>query len=218
MELLNVGTARAVWLFDVNELNPRGKTFLPDLLEWLKDAYKFESSPSSVTDLDKESKTWSFVRGSFQVRDEIFVDVSLKIYTDGLVADTWSSTHDSEAFLADVLKSASEEFNLAYKPETVRRKNYLSDVNVYSTMDLLTVNPKLAQFAEKISRLVNHEFEFAGLDFWPRQFYPLNEISSFSLVRKLKTDRDEHKYFSRAPFHTDDHLHLLEEIEQAFTP
>ncbi len=218
MELLNVVTARAVWLFDVNELNPRGKSFFSELLDWLKDEYHFEVSPSSVTDLDKDTKALSFLRGSFQAGDEIFVDVNLKIYTDGLVADTWSSTRHSEAFLADALKSASEEFHLAYKPEAVRMKNYLSEINVYSEMNLATVNPKLAEFSERISRLVNHEFEFAGLAFWPRQqTFPPRDIASFNLERKLKTDRDEHKYFSRAPIHTDDHLHLLEEIEQAFT-
>jgi hypothetical protein len=47
--------------------------------------------------------------------------------------------------------------------------------------------------------------------------FPPNEIVSFSLERKVKTDRDENKYFSRAPIHTDDHLQLLTEIEQAFT-
>src|SRR6266404_5767037 len=169
MELLNVVTARAVWLFDVNELNPTGKSFFSDLLEWLKDSYHFERSPSSITDLDKDTKAFIFSRGTFQVRDEIFVDVNLKIYSDGLVADTWSSTRDSEAFIADALKSASEEFHLAYKPETIRKKNYLSEVNVYSPVDLVTINPKLAEFSETISRLINHEFEFAGISFWPRQ-------------------------------------------------
>jgi hypothetical protein len=123
MELLNVATARAVWLFDVNELNPRGKSFFSDLLEWLKDSYRFEKAPSSITDLDKDTNGWNFMRGSFQVADEMFVDVNLRIYTDGLVADTWSSTRDSEAFLDDAMNSACEEFHLAYKPQTVRKKN-----------------------------------------------------------------------------------------------
>ncbi|MFZ0964045.1 MAG: hypothetical protein WAO35_24530, partial [Terriglobia bacterium] len=132
---------------------------------------------------------------------------------------TWSSTCHSEAFLADALKSASEEFHLAYKPETVRKKNYLSEVNISSSMNLVVVNPKLEEFAQKISRIANHEYEFAGLDFWPRQqSFPPREIPSFSLERKLKTDREEHKYYSRAPMQTNDHLQLLKEIEQAFTP
>ena len=219
MELLNVITARAIWLFDLNELNPRGKSFFSDLLDWLKDSYNFDKAPSSTTDLDKDTKAWSFVRGSFQVGDEIFVDVNLKVYIDGLIADTWSSTRDSEAFLADAVKSASEEFHLAYRPEIVRVKNYLSEINILSTVNLPAVNPKLGELAEEISRLAGHEFEFAGLAFWPRQrSYPPRDIAAFSLERKLKTDRDEHKYFSRAPFHTDDHLHLLEQIEKAFTP
>jgi hypothetical protein len=215
MELLNVVTARAVWLFDINELNPGGKSVFSDLLDWLKESYGFEKFPSSVTDVD-ESKALSFSRGTFQVREEIFVDLQLKIYNDGLIADTWSSTRHSEAFLADALESVSREFNLAYRPEIVRKKNYLSEVNVRSTMNLLDVNPKLAEFSQEISRLANYEFEFAGISFWPRQSIPPGTTPAFSFERKTNSDRDEHKYFSRAPIHTDEHLKLLEELEQAF--
>jgi len=215
MELLNVVMARAVWLFDMNELNPRGKSIFPELLDWIKEAYGFEKVPSSVTDLD-ETKALSFSRGSFQVKEEIFVNVELKIYTDGLVANTWSSTRDAEAFLTDMLKSASEEFSLVYKPEVIRRKMYLSELHVSSILNLINVNPKLGEFSEKVSQLSHHEFEFAGLSFWPRQSFPPATISAFSFERKINTDRDEYKYFSRAPFHTDEHFHLLEELEQAF--
>src|SRR6266446_285007 len=102
MELLNIVTARAVWLFDISELNPSGKTIFPDIFEWLKDAYNFDSAPKSITDVDS-TKAFVFSRGTFQVREEIFVDVELKVYSDGFIANTWSSTHHSEAFLEDAL-------------------------------------------------------------------------------------------------------------------
>jgi hypothetical protein len=215
MELLNVVMARAIWLFDINELNPRGKSIFPDLLDWLKEGYGFEKVPSSVTDVD-ETKALTFSRGSFQVKEEIFVTAELKIYNDGLIANTWSSTRDAEAFLTDILKSASEEFSLVFKPEVIRKKMYLSELHVASILNLINVNPKLDEFSEKISRLSNHGFEFAGLSFWPRQSIPPTTKSAFTFERKVNTDRDEHKYFSRAPFHTDEHLRLLEELEQAF--
>lgn len=92
----------------------------------------------------------------------------------------------------------------------------MSEVNVSSLVNLVTINPKLSEFSERFSRLVNHQFEFAGISFWPRRSIPPAIISAFSLERKVNTDRDEHKYFSRAPLHTDDHLKLLNEIEQTF--
>jgi len=216
MELLNVITARSAWIFDINELNPRGKSLYPDLFDWLKDAYHFQKFPSSVTDVD-ETKALAFSQGEVQVREEIFVAVELKIYTDGLVANTWSSTQDTDAFLDDVLKSAASEFNLAYKPEIIRRRQYLSELNVKSLKNPVGVNPVLAQFANKITELlplgVKLSYEFAGVTFLPIQGIAPVSISPFRFERKLNTLPEEHKYYSTAPLHTGDHLKLLDWFE-----
>src|SRR5207248_11230692 len=95
MQLLNVITARSVWLFDIAELNPRGKALFPDLFEWLKEAYDFQKVPSSLTDVD-DTKAFVFSNGQYQAKEEIFVHVELKIYNDGLMANTQSSTRDTE--------------------------------------------------------------------------------------------------------------------------
>jgi hypothetical protein len=217
MELLSVNSARSVWLFDISELNPRGKSLFPELFEWLKDEYHFEKSPESITDVD-ETKAFVFSRGTFQVKEEIFIDVELKIYNDGLVANTWSSTRETDAFLESVLKSAAEEFSLPYKPEIVRRKMYFSELNVRSLRDLAGINPLLTQFSDKIAELLPKTmrlpFEFSGVMFSPIQGIAPISISPFRFERKLNTSPDEHKYYSTAPLHTDDHLKLLEWYEQ----
>src|SRR5438874_7481889 len=76
MQLLNVITARSVWLFDIAELNPRGKALFPDLFEWLKEAYDFQKVPSSLTDVD-DTKAFVFSNGQYQAKEEIFVHVEL---------------------------------------------------------------------------------------------------------------------------------------------
>jgi hypothetical protein len=219
MELVSVATARAAWLFDIAELNPRGKSIFPEILEWLEEEYHFEKAPKSATDLD-ENKAFAFSRGKFQAGEEIFVDVELKIFTDGLVATSSSSTRDTEAFLESVLKSAAEEFSLAYKPETVRRKLYVSELNVRSSKDLAGINPKLAQVAEKISELlpqnVKLPYEIAGVMISPVQGVSNISISPFRFERKLNTSPDEHKFYSTAPLHTDEHLELLDWFEIQF--
>ena len=122
MELLSVLTARSVWLFDLAELNPGGKSVFPELFDWLKETYNFEKAPKSVEDADP-TKALVFSRGKYQAQEEIFVHVAeLKLYNDGLIATTQSSTRDTDAFLDDVLKTASQEFSLSYKPEMIRRK------------------------------------------------------------------------------------------------
>ncbi len=217
MELLNVGTARSVWLFDLNELNPRGKSLFPELFEWLEDEYHFEKAPKSTADVD-ETKAFMFSQGTFQVKEEIFVAVELKIYNDGLVANTWSSTRDTDAFLEEVLKSAATEFSLAYKPEIIRRKMYLSELNISSLRNLAGISPILAQVANKVAELVpgnlGFAFEPAGVMVSPIQGMFPTLISPFRFERKNNTSPDEHKYYSTAPLHTDDHLRLLDWFEQ----
>src|SRR5208283_2331410 len=172
MELVSVATARVVWLLDITDLNPRGKSIFPEILEWLEEEYHFEKAPKSATDLD-ESKALVFSRGTFQAGEEIFVDVELKIFSDGFVASTWSSTRNTEAFLESVLRSATEEFSLAYTPGILRRKMYLSELNLRSQKELIGINPKLSQIAEKMSALLPQNirlpFEIAGLTVSPIQ-------------------------------------------------
>jgi hypothetical protein len=221
MELLNISMARAVWLIDIAELNPRGKSIMPELLEWLKEEYHFEKAPSAVTDLDEKTKALSFERGQFQVREEIFVDIALKIFSDGFVAETYSSTQDSEAYLRDVMESAAREFSLAYKPEMVRAKLCTSEVYVRSTKNLAGFNPKLSDFAAKISALLptkpRVEYEVASVAFWP-VVHPLpnTSLAQFRFERKIGSLPSEKKYYSTAPIHTEDHLTLLNEFEDVF--
>jgi hypothetical protein len=214
MELVNIVTARSVWLFDTAQLNPRGKAIFPELFGWLKDAYDFQKVPTSITDLD-DTKGLAFTGGQYQVKEEIFVTVELKIYNDGLIANTQSSTRDSDRFLEDVLISGSNEFNINYRQQMVHRKLHLSELNVLSTKKF--VHPGLEAFAEKVSKATESDkrvdFEFAGVSFWPRQTFPPLVISSFGIERKVNTDRDQNTCFSRAPIHTDDHLALLNEFE-----
>lgn len=214
MELLNIVTARSVWLFDTAQLNPRGKAIFPELFGWLKDAYSFQKVPTSITALD-ETKGLAFSGGQYQVREEIFVDVELKIYNDGLVANTRSSTRDSDRFLEDVLISGSNEFSINYRQQMVQRKLHLSELNAFSAKNF--VHPTLEAFSDKVAKATEADgrinFEFAGVSFWPRQSYPPLTIAGFAIERRATTDREQHNYFSRAPIHTDDHLQLLNDFE-----
>jgi hypothetical protein len=221
MELLNVNVARSVWLFPISELNPRGKTVMPELLEWLKDNYSFDKGPSSVAELDPTTKAFVFERGQFQVKEEIFVDVGLKVFNDGLVAETQSSTHDADAFIEDVLTEGAKEFSLVYKPQMIGKKLYYSELYVYSAKSLVGINPKASEFAAKIASSVPAKlgmpFEVAAFGFWPTQPpVPPIVLGPFRIERKLQTLPTEGKYYSTAPMHTEDHLQLLDEFESVF--
>ncbi len=217
MNLLNVVTARAIWLFDVNELNPSGKALFPELFGWLEKEYHFNRVPKSVTDVD-ETKALVFSGGTFQVKEKTVINVELKIYNDGFVANTWSSTHAAETFLEHISISGKEEFSLSYKPEIIRRKMYLSELNVESLRELIGINQKLSQLNVKVTELIpgilRPTFEVGGITLSPAQCMTPQLLSPFRLERKLNTSPDEHKYYSSAPLHTDDHLKLLDWFEE----
>jgi hypothetical protein len=132
----------------------------------------------------------------------------------------YAATRNAEAFIESILKSCAEEFNLAYKPEIVRRKMHLSELIVRSTKDLIGINPKLTQIAEKISELlpanIKLPYEFAGVMIAPVQGISNINIAPFRFERKNNSSPDENKFYSTAPIHTDEHLKLLEWFEEQF--
>jgi len=231
MKLIHVKQARCVWLIDLQDLNPKGKDVIGDIVPWLKEAYNFAVAP----DLDKilssgtkpptaqdpatalPSAGLAFQRGSFQVREDSFVEItSFTIYNDGVVVDTTSSTQDGDLFLSDVLQSAAKEFGLTYESELIRRKMYLSTLVVRSDVSLSAAHQGLAAWAEKIAPLVGNgspPFKFAGLAFWTEP----NDGGvhrSFSFLPQAGKSFSERRFFSEAPLRTEDHYRLLEELEQ----
>ncbi|MFZ0581706.1 MAG: hypothetical protein WAM23_11285, partial [Candidatus Acidiferrales bacterium] len=86
MNILFVGLARAIWLFDIHMLNPKGLSFQAPV-EAIGKRYQFGKVPKSIADFD-ESKGLSFQAGTFVNSKGVPLMVSLTIYFDGFVVDT----------------------------------------------------------------------------------------------------------------------------------
>lgn len=217
MKILNVLTAKAIWLFDINDLNPRGKDIFSDLIEWLKDCYGFEKVPKSITDIDPTTKALTFERGRFQVREEIYIAVDLQIFDDGLVANSRSSTHETDVFLEDLLALAAKEFSLTYNPAMIRAKMHVSELTVHLDSVLFDLNPQLVDFANTISSMCGlpntPPFEMFGISFSTDLAVSHFKPSRFTLERKVGSPFSEKRYHSRAPVHTDQHEQLLKGLE-----
>jgi hypothetical protein len=215
MELLSVIRARAVWLIYFQDINPRGKNINAHIIEWLRNKYFFLKYPSSIYDKDA-SQALAFTDGSFYGHDGSSISVDLSFYNDGLVADTRSSTKDSDMFIQDVLTSIIKDFDLVYKPEMLRKKFYISELNVKPERPLNNANQKMQRFVRKIVSMMGDNnpgtLEFASLGFWWDPVLP-NAQSHFQFERTVNTPFSEQRYYSRAPLHTDDHLQLLDEFE-----
>src|SRR5436190_9239630 len=112
MKVTSVAAARAIWLFDVVDLSPWGRYIYDQLFPWLVERYRFAKAPAHPR--DQEENAWAFLDGRFVTAASVPIDVTLKVYNDGIVAETRSSTDDSEAFLFDALTSAARELDLSF--------------------------------------------------------------------------------------------------------
>jgi len=220
MRVLNVIAARATWLFEIADLNPKGKSIFPEIIDWLKETYDFDKAPESATDLT-ENKGLLFKEGAFQAREEMFVSVELTVFNDGLVANSSSSTDDTEKFLENVVTSAVTEFSLTFDPSMIRRKLYLSELNVRLEQPLGNLNPRLTEFAKKLSSLctgvASEPFEVGGLSLWSDVTNAVYKVPPFTIERRLNAPFNENRFYSKAPLRTDEHVEMLKELEEILT-
>jgi hypothetical protein len=217
MQLLSVGVARSVWLFDIKELNPAGKNIFPDILMWAGGRYSFKSFPKSVNEVDEKTKGFVFKTGEFQAKDDV-ITVNVSLFTDGLVAESWASTEKTDAFLEDLLQSAASRYGLVYGPSTIRTKWYVSEITVHFDCPLSNAVPHIMPVCNIMTEVFKRHglppFEFTGMLFAPDTSATSYKPPSFAIERKVGAAFSENRFWSRSPFTTEDHLRVLGEFEQ----
>jgi hypothetical protein len=216
MQLQSVAIARSIWLFDINELNPSGKSIFPEAFIWLGEKYSFQTFPKSVGEIDQEKKGYLFKAGKFQIDGET-ITVNFSIYSDGFVAETWASTEKGDALLEDILRSAASKYGLTYRPGMVRTKQYVSELNVCLDSSLSSFNPQIARFCETLNGLFarHHlpQFDMTGVIFSPDTSATSYKPPGLMIERKTGVPFAENRYWSKSPFATADHLMALGEFE-----
>ena len=217
MELLYVGQARSTWLFDIDTLNPRGRAIFPSVISLLKEYYGFDKAPASATDFD-DSKGLAFKQGSFRNSEGFPINVELTIYGDGVSANSFSSTRDTDDFISDAITRLTRELSLSFQLQTVRRKLPLSEVFFRLDGAMAALQPKLNAFAAKVSKLHTHlatapQFELGGISFLTDVSEVALKPAPFVIERKTGSRFSENQFFSKAALHTDDHLAMLKEFE-----
>jgi hypothetical protein len=210
MRLLSVNLARSIWLGSILEFNPRGKN-LYAAIPLLVASYKFKTFPSQA-EIPDYSKGVKFEEGEFKNSEGDLIAINLTIFTDGIVADTRSSTQDSDAFLLQVLTQLSEQFNLPHFEQIIRKKNYVSQLYVTTRMSLNLINPGFKEAVKYLSENLSVPFEIGGLSFWVDPSSTLQPFQ-FSFERALNVPFAEKKYYTVAPLQTEKHIELLEKFE-----
>jgi hypothetical protein len=207
--------ARAIWFVDLQDLNPKGKSLYPEVVDALESKYEFDKVPESAS--DAKNGGLEFIQGGFEVSEDNWIDVNLTVYNDGLVVDTRSSTRHCDAFLEDLLKFAVS-LGMQYSPELVRRKTYISEVAIHTNRRLEVVNPKFREFSDRLASLLpggGFQFEVTSLTFATDPQFQVRP-SPFQFERKIGVPFADNRYYSQAPIHTDDHETLLREFESLF--
>lgn len=220
MKLLSVQRARSIWFVNLMDLNPRGYNLL-SIIPAIIEKYKFQSFPTKWEELDL-TKGVKYLGGTFQKDSRHDISVELNIYSNGLFADTRSSTEDSDAFLDELLTWITAEFDLVPYQEILNSKVYISELNMQTDSHLNALNPKLTAFANRLTSLIegheNHPiaYETVGIYLWTNPIIT-NPPGGFRFERVEGAPFNENRYYSAAPLQTNLHLEMLEELEKILT-
>jgi len=158
-----------------------------------------------------------FGTGVVTSKEGIKVAADLKIFTDGLLVETRSSTHDCELLLKDILEWAPGALKLPRVKVPVKKKLFVSEVYVSSAKELTAINPKLTKFAKTLAGAMQDDapksYQLVGMMLAtdPKDG---TQLANFRFERQINTNFSEHRYFSAAPTHTDVHLDLIEQFEK----
>ena len=209
MKLLSVGLARAMWSFDTTELNPGGKDLFARAVPAIVEDYKFRTFPHPGDDFSQGMK---FVNGRFVKDDGTVLAINCTLFSDGVVAETYSSTADAEEVLGEILGSLPD-LGFDFNPDMVRRKFYVSQLNVKCEKPLSALNPKLVDFANRLSSAVGGTtFNFSAVEFWPDQTLVLKP-ANFSFQHRINDPHGTDRYWSQAALPTEKHFEFLQEFE-----
>jgi len=214
MEITAVLLARIVAFIEVQELNPKGKAYNPDIAAALVKRFNFQVYPTKPEDFD-ESKGVQFAEGKFA---EGTID-RMQIFTHGLMVDTRLSTDVSEKLLYDTLHWTKSELGLHFDERMIKRKGYGSQLTFESEMKMSQLNPEVGRISEAISSKLTAAmgqtvtYEPTALLFNLDQSQSKLMPGVFSIERRADIPFSDKKYFSNAPLATRDHIELLKAFE-----
>ena len=213
MTVLNVKTARAIWLVDVRDLNPRGIDIWPMLMA-IKERYSFQGYPKTIEEADESAtKGIEFTNGSFAIGDVRHTVVRATIFGDGLVVDSGLSTDFSEAFLGDCLTYLTHHFGLTYRTDMVHHKTFTSELIVRTDKDLATLFAPLETVREQLNSLTGLQFEPMGFGFSIDLQASASKPAPFKFEREVNKLYSQQRYYSCAPLQTAQHEALLNQME-----
>lgn len=214
MELIEIDDTRVVHL--VNMRRRSGQAYWPEVAAKLVARYSFIRYPS-IQDLTEHREFMAFGVGKFadsQIQE-------LKVYGDGLVVNARSNSNILDALLDDLLEWASTELGFEPLPNSVPERHHESALVLRAKKDIATVVGPLQELTTILNELLGKEnfvarrFQASGfiLSSDPQAQGSRRIESRFLIDRRVGVPFAENIFYSQAPLPTDDHLALLERVE-----
>jgi len=209
MELVGIELSRVVHLRQV--YRPAGGLYLPEAFGKIAQRYSFVKLPE---DLTRDSHVFSI--GKFQ-------DVQINefgIYNDGVIATAKGDSDIVEAFLNDVFEWSFAEFGIVPTVNDKPEFHYESQVVVKCQRDIAA----LVTPANDASNIISAALSAANnIAYMPTGAIFENDIAAvtskrrparFTLERRVGTPLAENLFFSNAPLTTQQHLSLLQALDE----
>jgi hypothetical protein len=215
VKLLAVNSARAIWLVKTIFLNPRGRSLVAAMVG-LAERYKFTKLPPAAS-LGTQPLDLKFENGTFMNAAGIPIAVNLSVFDDGLIAETRSSTEESDNFLDDVLAWVSQEFGLPHHSELEVDRIYASELMVRLDLSNSLFGARFAPYAAKLREGISNNpqlpMELIAMHFGPDPRLT-KKVASFKVERAANVPFEKNEYYSAAPIPTAEHIELLEAMER----
>ena len=206
---------RVLGFIEIADLISGGKISVPELVRRLTERYSFEQFPKTFEQLDvkKGIEFHEGFSGEYPIQKFVIWDTLLAV-------ETRVSTDVSKSIMEDILIWSSKDLGFNYKPASIKRFAYISDVTFFSDAPLLNMHNAVNNLAVRSSAALSHIWQE------PVQYEPLivsvghdpttrkYPIAPFSIEHRSEARFSENKYFSEAPLPTDIHLKMLEQFEK----
>lgn len=213
MNLVEIQLGQAVRFMPL--AGTQGSLYGPNLARAFEQRYGFLQGPRTVEEWNISNKGVSFLHGLF----EGSLIAKFSIFEDGLVCETQVNTDVADAFIDDAIKWAREEAGYQISSSSTSRA-YISRINVQSPVALDKVVDGFEVFGSGLAAAVRSYGRHNPPPYVPAalHFHVENGKDGsppFLFERTLNQPYSTGRYYSSAPLRTDDHLHLLGELEKA---
>lgn len=194
-----------------------GTPYIPDLLHAIADRYSFQKFPVSFEEIASETRIFQMGKWNNLQIDE------LGIYNDGVIAAAPSSTDVTNGIVDDLFNFVIGEYDFEI---TSRRefRHYESAIvielpkNITNRfLGMYELSRNLTDFQVSYD-LPDYKFETARLGSFVDATLHTGRIPlGFSLERRAGESFKDNRWYSSAPLKTEDHLTLLDNLEQSLS-